>query len=475
MANIAIYKFNSSVDTLPTFNDDFVYAYTDVDNGDGTITRTITSESLPTTIKFANCTGLLEVNELDISNLTITGSMFYGCTNLVKVEATDWDLSNITSTATMFYNCQKLAEIDVSNWNTGNVTNTSNMFRQCKALNFLDVSNWDVSKVTDMNNMFRNCIVDKLDLSKWNVESLENASWMFADCRLAEPLDLSKWNTESLTSLYAFAYRSYITGFGDLSGWKTSQITTMEFAFSMAYSLKSINLSNWDFSSKPVGDLLENTGELVSVDLSNSNITEGTGVDSIFVGSGLKELTLNGLDYEAINKVMSILPTSTESEPIAVYLSEDIDISKLDSEIVASKNLKIREDLSVKIVNGKNLIDFAKLFKANIKDYVNNTITENAFSKDYNDLENKPDIDGKIDSAIAGLVDSAPDSLNTLNELAQALGDNANFSATVIEQIGLKANKDELFSGDYNDLENKPVIDEITDEEIDAIIASLDE
>lgn len=36
-----------------------------------------------------------------------------------------------------------------------------------------------------------------------------------------------------------------------------------------------------------------------------------------------------------------------------------------------------------------------------------------------------------IDAAVAGLVDSAPGALNTLNELAAALGDDANFAATV--------------------------------------------
>lgn len=40
------------------------------------------------------------------------------------------------------------------------------------------------------------------------------------------------------------------------------------------------------------------------------------------------------------------------------------------------------------------------------------------------------------DAAVAGLVDSAPDTLNTLNELAAALGQNENFATTVAQQIG---------------------------------------
>jgi hypothetical protein len=39
------------------------------------------------------------------------------------------------------------------------------------------------------------------------------------------------------------------------------------------------------------------------------------------------------------------------------------------------------------------------------------------------------------------LVDSAPDTLNTLNELAAALGDDANFATTVATNLGKKADK----------------------------------
>jgi hypothetical protein len=43
------------------------------------------------------------------------------------------------------------------------------------------------------------------------------------------------------------------------------------------------------------------------------------------------------------------------------------------------------------------------------------------------------------DAAVAALADSAPSTLNTLNELAAALGDDANYAATTTAAIGLKA------------------------------------
>ena len=44
-----------------------------------------------------------------------------------------------------------------------------------------------------------------------------------------------------------------------------------------------------------------------------------------------------------------------------------------------------------------------------------------------------------VDAKVSGIVDSAPAALDTLNELAAALGDDANFSTTISNQIGAKA------------------------------------
>ena len=44
-----------------------------------------------------------------------------------------------------------------------------------------------------------------------------------------------------------------------------------------------------------------------------------------------------------------------------------------------------------------------------------------------------------VQTEIAALADSAPSTLNTLNELAAALGDDASFSTTVTNSIALKA------------------------------------
>jgi hypothetical protein len=51
---------------------------------------------------------------------------------------------------------------------------------------------------------------------------------------------------------------------------------------------------------------------------------------------------------------------------------------------------------------------------------------------------NNIDLSSASAAAVAAIVDSAPSTLNTLNELAAALNDDANFSATVTTSLGNK-------------------------------------
>lgn len=54
--------------------------------------------------------------------------------------------------------------------------------------------------------------------------------------------------------------------------------------------------------------------------------------------------------------------------------------------------------------------------------------------------------DSAIASAVAGLVDTAPETLDTLNELAAALGDDADFAGTVTTALGTKANSSDVYT-----------------------------
>lgn len=72
-------------------------------------------------------------------------------------------------------------------------------------------------------------------------------------------------------------------------------------------------------------------------------------------------------------------------------------------------------------------------------------------------IQNKPTIpsiaglatESYVNTKVAGIVNSAPETLDTLNELATALGNDPNFATTVSTEIGTKVSKTELSNQSY--------------------------
>ena len=63
---------------------------------------------------------------------------------------------------------------------------------------------------------------------------------------------------------------------------------------------------------------------------------------------------------------------------------------------------------------------------------------DNMASNSATKVPSQQSVKAYVDTEVANVVDSAPSALNTLNELAAALGDDANFSTTVTNSIGTK-------------------------------------
>ena len=96
-----------------------------------------------------------------------------------------------------------------------------------------------------------------------------------------------------------------------------------------------------------------------------------------------------------------------------------------------------------------------------LDDYANKTYVDDQIAA------NIPSISGLatetyVNTKVAGIVNSAPETLDTLQELASALGNDPNFATTMATEIGKKANSADLATvaktGSYSDLKNKPTI-----------------
>ena len=206
MANIAIYKFNSGTETLPVFDSGYEYTYTDESNGDGTITRTIVSNTAPSNIRFDSLSGLIEVNYINTTNIRSLSYLFNNCANLTHVDLYNIDTVNVTDMSYMFAGCSSLSTLDLSAINTSNVLNMNSMFMGCSGIFSLDIKSLNTSKVTGMNGMFQDCTsLSSVDMSGMNISSLTNIGHMFNGCTNLlsvkfNGLDLN--NNINLTSIF---------------------------------------------------------------------------------------------------------------------------------------------------------------------------------------------------------------------------------------------------------------------------------
>lgn len=177
-----------------------------------------------------------------------------------------------------------------------------------------------------------------------------------------------------------------------------------------------------------------------------------------------------------------VMQTPEEGEPAlgwkvfgadAVDLSEYAKIDYVDKQIanavtggkldlsayakVADVNAAL--DKKVDKVDGKSLIDDAEIARlAKVDNYDDTEVRGLIAGKadaghvhSYNDLTDKPvipSIEGLattnyVDGKVADLVASAPETLDTLKELADALGNDADFATTITTSIGNKVDKEE--------------------------------
>jgi microcystin-dependent protein len=107
-------------------------------------------------------------------------------------------------------------------------------------------------------------------------------------------------------------------------------------------------------------------------------------------------------------------------------------------------------DTSLNLKSNLIYVDASLILKANLESPTF-TGTPNAPTAASDNNSDQLATTAFVSTAVANLVSSAPDTLNTLNELATALGDDANFSTTIITSLGSKApSNNPNFTGTLN-------------------------
>ena len=288
-----IARYTSSASgVLPTFNAEFVYTYDEKDNGDGTYTTSIYTDSLdnlPTQYQFKGAP-LIEVLKLNMEAVTSMSEMFIQssvtkvnlpsignkvdsfnktfqeCGNLTEIIGIEkWNTSNVKRMPYMFYSCTKLASLDLSNFDTSNVTAMNYMFDGCRGLTSLDLGVWDTSNVTTMDSMFANCIsLTSLDLSSFDTSNVTSMMSMFNNCPSLASLDLSSFDISNVYNMSSMFYNCAKLTLPDISKWNASKVEYMYLTFYGCSSITELNLERFT-NVKDWGSFCRNCTNLVTI------------------------------------------------------------------------------------------------------------------------------------------------------------------------------------------------------------------
>ena len=239
------------------YNDKSVFVYTKKD------TLYITSQNENKKIKLCNSNTfsgfsylssveLINVKNVDVSNITDMSSMFYKCPNLETIIGLEtWDTSNVTTMADMFSTGKsyigngKLKHLNVSNFNTCNVTDMSDMFYGQGSIKKLNVSKWNVSKVETFDHMFAdNFNLEFINVKNWDVSSCNNFNAMFNDCLSLKNISVENWDVSNAYYLSQMFERCKSLKYLNLSNWKASKCKGFYEMFNGCENIEYINLKS---------------------------------------------------------------------------------------------------------------------------------------------------------------------------------------------------------------------------------------
>ena len=183
----------------------------------------------------------------------------------------------------------------------------------------------------------------------------------------------------------------------------------------------TLDLSNFEISNF---DTVANTHNATAPsDEGNETITFDT--DDVIV-DGKLIMTTNTSNYMLVGDGTSYEEKSPSQVRSALDLEVGTDVQAYDIALNALSGITPSSNKIPMFKNGTScsLLDF--------KDQ------DNMISNSATAIPSQQSVKAYVDNEISNLIDTAPSTLNTLNELAAALGDDANFSSTITTSLGQK-------------------------------------
>ena len=324
-----------------------------------------------------------EINNITIrwnSLLTNCNLMFYGLSNIIKIDFSNFNSSQITNMLYMFYECSSLKSLILTNFNTGLVTDMCSMFYGCSSLETLDLSSFNLIKVIDLSSMFKSCTsLITLDLSNKNAPTALFMASMFENCNSLKLLNLSNFNADnSLFIDHMFSLCLSLESI-DLNNFKTTKVIGMANLFYNCSSLKSLNLSSFDTTSVTnMGHMFYMCESLELLNLNNFNTHNLQYIDYIFYGcSSLKSLDLSSFNTNLIDNMQYMFYGCTNLTSLDLSNFDTSSVINMDSMFYNCKSLI---SLNLNSFNMSLVSNYDKMFescKSSMKFCTNDNIISN--------------------------------------------------------------------------------------------------
>ena len=150
--------------------------------------------------RYHNNNSFIDLTDLDISELDDLSGVFARLNKVEVVDISGWDVSNVTIMDYTFSRCKKLKKIiGIENLDVSKLKNTNSMFYMCENLVELDLTNWNPKLLQKTRYMFYGCSNLKIikNIENWQLPNIKNVSYMFCNCTKLD-VDLSNWDLTNI-------------------------------------------------------------------------------------------------------------------------------------------------------------------------------------------------------------------------------------------------------------------------------------
>ena len=157
-------------------------------------------------------------------------------------------------------------------------------------------------------------------------------------------------------------------------------------------------------------------------------------------GKAVGSTSFDGSNNASINVTSVNADTATNADKLDGYHASDlIDLINTNKTEIGNKISLHNTDLTAHADIRKMFDSYLTLTGGTVTGTLN--VPTQATTDTSTKVANTAFVQSVVDNKVSQLVNSAPETLNTLNELSNALGNDPNFATTVADMIGLKEDK----------------------------------